>query len=322
MRGLRHLNYSFSATLFFRIIAPTEGFKTSDHLLSRKQTESQNVIAPSWGDEKLKQSINAASCFGCLDGLITVTDPGLIVIKYPANQFHFTWSCEAWSADTSRIPCFVVRLKNIILDLKCWNSYRDNVQLFNHHFLGLIKWSFGGIYNKVYSILDIDLDYFNLLPEPGVSLEHLLNWAGLPVSMIVERHNHAFARWKTKLRTHGIVPTHILHVDEHHDMMDQRPQTNIANFMFHAMRIWSQCRVHWLVQYPIDSPAMWLDDDTWDLFRRRFTHGTHRPARWPKPDLVSVCTSPDFVTPAVTQELLKVLSCFTTKTQRGRCSIG
>ena len=24
---------------------------------------------------------------------------------------------------------------------------------------------------------------------------------------------------------------------------------------FHAMCIWSQCRVHWLVQYPIDSPA-------------------------------------------------------------------
>ena len=106
------------------------------------------------------------------------------------------------------------------------------------------------------------------------------------------------------------------------DMMDQRPQTNIANFMFHAMRIWSQCRVHWLVQYPIDSPEMWLDDETWDLFHRRFTHGPHRPAQWPKPDLVSVCTSPDFVTPAVTQELLKVLSCFTTKTQRGRCSIG
>jgi hypothetical protein len=101
----------------------------------------------------------------------------------------------------------------------------------------------------VYSILDIDLDYFNRLPEPGVSLEHLLNWAGRPVSIIVERHNRAFARWRTKLRTHDIVPTHILHVDEHHDMMDQRPQTNIANFMFHAMRIWSQCRVHWLVQY-------------------------------------------------------------------------
>lgn len=84
-----------------------------------------------------------------------------------------------------------------------------------------------------------------------------------------------------------------------------------------------QCaRVHWLVQYPIDSPAMWLEDETWNLFRRRFTHGPHRPAQWPKPDLVSVCTSPDFVSPAVAQEFLEVLSRFTTKTQRGRCSIG
>jgi hypothetical protein len=41
------------------------------------------------GDEKLKQSIIAASCFGCLDGLITVTAPGLITTKYPANQFYF-----------------------------------------------------------------------------------------------------------------------------------------------------------------------------------------------------------------------------------------
>jgi hypothetical protein len=90
----------------------------------------------------------------------------------------------------------------------------------------------------VYSILDIDLDYFNQLPEPGVSLELLLNWAGRPVSMVVERHHHAFARWRTKWRTNDIVPTHILHVDEHHDMMDQRLKTNIANFMFHAMRLW------------------------------------------------------------------------------------
>ncbi len=167
----------------------------------------------------------------------------------------------------------------------------------------------------MYSILDIDLDYFNQLPEPGVSLELLMNWADRPVSMVLERHNHAFARWRAKLRTHDIFPTHILHVDEHHDMMDQRPQTSIANFMFHAMRIWPQCRVHWLVQYPIDSPAMWLEDETWNLFRRRFTHGPHLPAKWPKPDLVSVCTSPNFVSPVVAQELLKVLSRFMMKTK-------
>ena len=65
------------------------------------------------------------------------------------------------------------------------------------------------------SILDIDLDYFNQLPEPGEKLERLLRWAERPVSMIVERHNQAFVRWRMKWRTDGIVPTHILHVDEH-----------------------------------------------------------------------------------------------------------
>ena len=96
--------------------------------------------------------------------------------------------------------------------------------------------------------------------------------------MVVECHNHAFARWRKRWRTHAIAPSHILHVDEHHDMMDQRQQTNIANFMFHAMRMWPQCRVHWLVQHPIDSPAMWLEDETWDSLRRRFSQGPRRVA--------------------------------------------
>ena len=47
----------------------------------------------------------------------------------------------------------------------------------------------------------------------------------------------------------------------------------------------------------IDSPAMWLDDEIWDSLRRRFSQGPQRPARWPKPDVVSVCTSPEFVVP-------------------------
>jgi hypothetical protein len=169
----------------------------------------------------------------------------------------------------------------------------------------------------MYSILDIDLDYFNLSPQPAVSLERLLTWAGRPVSMIVERHNHAFAWWRRKWRTHGISPSHILHIDEHHDMMDQRQLTNIGNFMFHAMRMWPQCQVHWLVQHHIDSPAMWLEDETWDLIRPRFSYGPKRPARWPKPDLVTVCTSPEFVSPDVAQGLLKVLSRFSPGTQRG-----
>ena len=164
----------------------------------------------------------------------------------------------------------------------------------------------------MYSILDIDLDYFNQIPNAAHHLERLLLWAGRPVSILVDRHNHAYARWRKRWKGNGIAPSHILHVDEHHDMMDQRQQANIGNFMFHAMRIWPHCRVHWLVQYPIDSPAMWLADETWDLFRSRFSHGPHRPIRWPKPDLVSVCTSPDFVVPHLTEELMEVLAGFTT----------
>lgn len=163
----------------------------------------------------------------------------------------------------------------------------------------------------MHSILDIDLDYFNQLPDAAARLAHLLAWAACPVSMIVERHNHAFSRWKRRWKTHNVAPSHILHVDEHHDMMDQRQQANIANFMFHAMRIWPQCRVHWLVQHPIDSPAMWLEEETWNSLRHRFSYGRHRPGSWPKPDLVSVCTSPDFVTPNLAAELLEVLAGFT-----------
>ena len=170
----------------------------------------------------------------------------------------------------------------------------------------------------MYSILDIDLDYFNLLPDAAHRLYKLLNWGACPVSMVVERHNHAFAGWRKKWRKNGIAPSHILHVDEHHDMMDQRQQTNIANFMFHAMRMWPQCRVHWLVQYPIDSPAMWLEDETWNLLRHRFSYGPNRPARWPKPDVVSVCTSPEFVVPSLVAELIEVLSEFMADHQKGR----
>ena len=123
----------------------------------------------------------------------------------------------------------------------------------------------------MYSILDIDLDYFNQMSEAAHHLEQLLTWAACPVSIVVERHNHAFHRWRKRWQTHNITPSHIL------------------------------CRVHWMVQHPIDSPAMWLDDETWDSLRHRFSHGTHRPALWPKPDVVSVCTSPDFVTPSLAE---------------------
>jgi hypothetical protein len=160
----------------------------------------------------------------------------------------------------------------------------------------------------MYSILDIDLDYFNQIPDAAHRLKQLLNWADCPVSMVVERHNHAFARWRKRWRIHNIAPSHILHVDEHHDMMDQRQQTHIGNFMFHAMRLWPQCQVHWLVQHSIDSPAMWLDEETWGSLRRSFSYGPHLPTRWPKPDIVSVCTSPDFVAPSLAAELMGVVS--------------
>jgi hypothetical protein len=163
----------------------------------------------------------------------------------------------------------------------------------------------------IYSILDIDLDYFNLMPDATHRLHEMLTWASCPASIIVERHNHAFAQWRKRCQKHGIAPSHILHVDEHHDMMDQRQQTNIGNFMYHAMCLWHGCRVHWLVQEAIDTPSMWLEEETWDLLRRRFSHGPHRPARWPKPHLVSVCTSPDFVAPSLKAELMNVLSGFT-----------
>jgi hypothetical protein len=161
------------------------------------------------------------------------------------------------------------------------------------------------------SILDIDIDYFNLVDGPASHLRKMLKWARRPVSIVVDRHNHAFTRWKKMHRAGSIPsPSHILHVDEHHDMMDERRQTNIANFMFHAMRIWPDCRVHWLVKDAIDSPADWLDVGTWRAFRRRFTSGRHRPRNWPRPAIVSVCTSPGFVDDTLRAQLLSVVQEF------------
>ena len=165
----------------------------------------------------------------------------------------------------------------------------------------------------MYSILDIDLDYFNLMSDATQCLHEMLTWASCPAFIIVERHNHAFAQWRKRCQKQGITPSHILHVDEHHDMMDQRQQTNIGNFMYHAMCLWQDCRVHWLVQEAIDSPSMWLEEEAWDLLQYRFSYGPHRPARWPKPHLVSICTSPDFIAPRLLAELMNVLSGFTSE---------
>ena len=157
---------------------------------------------------------------------------------------------------------------------------------------------------RTQSILDIDLDYFNLTENPKVALEDLLLWAEHPVDFIVERHSHVLQRWKKR---NSYIPTHILHVDEHHDMMDEKPNTNIANVIYHAMRMWPHCKVHWLVQQPIDSPAMWLTSVTWKSFRRRFSTGPTIPSLWPRPNVVSVCTSPEFLRNGLLTELMEVI---------------
>lgn len=161
------------------------------------------------------------------------------------------------------------------------------------------------------SILDIDLDYFNLMADPSSALQELLAWAQCPVSFVVERHNQALAGWRRGVRAGRLpTPTHILHVDEHHDMMDERKRINIANLMYHAVRLWPECHVHWLVQEAIDSPAMWLSDETWSRLRPLFSHGCRRPRGWPRPHLVSVSSSPEFVNPGLRGKLLAVVERF------------
>lgn len=105
------------------------------------------------------------------------------------------------------------------------------------------------------SILDIDLDYFNLMDKPVRRFEQLHAWADCHVSFVVEKHHKVLPLWKSCINKGRIDdPQFILHVDEHHDMMDERSTPNIANFIVHAMRLWPQVCVHWLVDQAIDSP--------------------------------------------------------------------
>ncbi|MFO7900645.1 MAG: UPF0489 family protein, partial [Planctomycetota bacterium] len=129
-----------------------------------------------------------------------------------------------------------------------------------------------------------------------------------PVDLVVEHHHHALREWRAEVRRGRLSPpTHILHVDEHHDMMHEGRQPNIANVMVRAMRRWPDCRVHWLVEWPIDWPDVWLSDETWGRLADRFSSGPHRPRNWPRPDVVSVCTSPEFVEPDLRRRLMKVI---------------
>ena len=88
---------------------------------------------------------------------------------------------------------------------------------------------------------------------------------------------------------------------------------NIANFMFHAMRLWENCQVYWMVDLPIDSPEMWLDEDIWATLSKRFSVGSGRPKNWPKPDIVSICTSPEFVEENLLERLLQTVDEFKSK---------
>jgi hypothetical protein len=103
-------------------------------------------------------------------------------------------------------------------------------------------------------------------------------------------------------------PEFILHVDEHHDIMNAKQTPNIANVMYHAMTRWPACRVCWMARDRIDDPSQWLPDEVWALLKPRFRMVKRLPARWPKPDLVSVCTSPEFVHDSLLKQLSDVLA--------------
>ena len=158
-------------------------------------------------------------------------------------------------------------------------------------------------------ILDIDLDYFNQIDSPTERLRELLHWGTRPVSVVVQKHHHAFRKWRYLVR-HGQLsaPQFIIHVDEHHDMMDERQNPNLANFMYHVMYEWPSCKVHWLANEEIDHPDVWLAEESWSVLSNRFSHGAYIPHDWPKPDVISVSTSPEFVNGCLLSNLIDVIS--------------
>jgi hypothetical protein len=155
------------------------------------------------------------------------------------------------------------------------------------------------------SILDIDLDYFNLVSDPIRALSEMLAWTNRTVDVLADNHADAIRRW-VKLVASGRLsfPTHIFHADEHHDMMDQKTTINAANVMYQAMSRWPKCRVYWMVEDSIDTPAMWLDDDVWKRLRTRFRMGTQRPQQWLVPEVLSVTISADFLRPNLKDALM------------------
>ncbi len=155
-------------------------------------------------------------------------------------------------------------------------------------------------------ILDIDLDYFALFEHPGRELDRLLAWAARPVDFVVQHHHEAYARWRRLVAAGALGrPGLIIHADEHHDMMSDRPPANFGSFLYFAMRHWPECRVIWVAPQPIDYPDMWLSDDAWNAVKSRFARARRFRRQWPKPDLVSLCTSPDFIDADLSEMLLE-----------------
>ena len=156
--------------------------------------------------------------------------------------------------------------------------------------------SLGATQRTMSVILDIDLDYFTLFERPVAELERLLGWARRPVDFVVRHHHEAYARWKRMVAAGAVGrPDLIIHVDEHHDMMSEGPPANFGSYLYFAMRHWPKCRVIWVTPQPIDHPNMWLSDAAWEAVSRGFQCARRFRPQWPKPDLVSVCTSPDFI---------------------------
>ena len=72
-----------------------------------------------------------------------------------------------------------------------------------------------------------------------------------------------------------------------------------------AMRQWSECQVYWVMPQPIDYPDMWLSVEAWHTVSSRFSHFKRLRQQWPKPDLVSVCTSSGFIDESLSQRLVE-----------------
>ena len=159
-------------------------------------------------------------------------------------------------------------------------------------------------------ILDIDLDYFPLFKDPIGRFDKILSWAARPVDLIVDLHHKALTQWSEVIEK-GIIesPIFILHVDEHHDMLSETPPIQYGNFIYFAMLQWPDCQVHWLTKDPIDHPDMWISEKAWKLVAERFTFGRCIKPSWPKPDLVTISTSPGYIDEKLSKTLLNRIVC-------------